>query len=183
VPMAPFERKLTAPRRKAIFTARLEHNVQLKEIVRRAKTGELIPGDPFDITLEYVSRLCVQEQRRRAGRYESPLADKPHRDAVELLRRGCIGVADMIVTEMLETGRKRPKDLDPKRLQEAIKAATMAAALPAPNEDAPLAPGQTRDGKRSSGERVRGGETGALMRALRDGARNGDEGEATDGRG
>jgi hypothetical protein len=61
----------------------------------------------------------------------------PHRDAIEELRRGCIGVAEDLMTDLRAVSSRKPRDLDPKRLQEAIKAVALAAAIPARDERAP----------------------------------------------
>lgn len=172
--MARFEKKYAGERRQAMFRAHFEHDITYAEIARRAKSGELVKDDPFDIPPQYVGELCRAEKDRRAGRYDSPLAEKPHRDSIEQLRRGCIGAADDLLTDYRAMTRKKPGQADPKRLAEIIKMVLLAASIPAPNEEAPLAPGQQKDGKRPSGERIRHGETGALLRAMQDEAKNGE---------
>lgn len=166
--MRPFEKKYTPTRLQAVYRARFEQRMTLKRIMAKAAAGELVPGDPFTCEITYLSRLCAAEERRRTGRYESPVADKPHRDAIEQLRRGCITLADRLLTDL---EARKPKDhLDARAraraLQEAIRAVTMASAMPARNEDAPLAPGKQKNGVRPSG-RVYGGGVGALLEAAR----------------
>jgi hypothetical protein len=158
----------THARKRAIFKARFEWDWGYQEIETSAVKGELIPGDPFPAKWQRIGKLCREEEARRRGKYDSQLAEKPHRDAIEVLRRAVIGVADHLLTDLMNT---KACEVDPKRLQEAIKAVTLAASIPAPNEEAPLAPGQQKDGKRPSGERVR---TGTLLAAMRQETRNGE---------
>jgi hypothetical protein len=72
-----------------------------------------------------------------------------------------------------------PAKLDVKRAQELAKLVTFVSTIPARNEDAPLAPGKTVDGKRPSGEKIRG-RMGALLAAAQAEAQNG-EGPPDDG--
>jgi hypothetical protein len=133
----PFVKKYAGAQRQAIFKARFEHHLSYTEIARRAVTGELTPGEPWQINWQYIGKLCREEEHRRAGRFTSNLANMPHRDAIEELRRGCIGVAEDLMTDLRAISSRKPRDLDPKRLQEAIKAVALAAAIPARDERAP----------------------------------------------
>jgi hypothetical protein len=169
----PFQAKYAGQRRQEIFRARFELGLPYEEIARRAREGELIFSDPFEISWQYVGNLCRGEEKRRAGRFDSRLADMPHRDAVEELRRGAIGVAEDILVDLRATSQKHPERADPKRLQEAIKAIALASSIPARHEPAPAAklpkihaprvvtePSTSGTGKLPS-------RTGALMRAHR----------------
>jgi len=170
----PFQAKYAGQRRQEIFRARFELGLPYEEIARRAREGELIFSDPFEISWQYVGNLCRAEEKRRAGRFDSKLADKPHRDAVEELRRGCIGVAEDILIDLRATSQKHPERADPKRLQEAIKAVALAASIPARDEPAPPAKGpgiKAPATPQARAETFNGGNTptrtGALMRAHR----------------
>jgi hypothetical protein len=127
----PFVKKYAGAQRQAIFKARFEHHLSYTEIARRAVSGELTPGEPWQINWQYIGKLCREEEHRRAGRFTSNLAKMPHRDAIEELRRGCIGVAEDLMTDLRAISSRKPRDLDPKRLQEAIKAVALAAGVAA----------------------------------------------------
>jgi hypothetical protein len=164
--MPPFERKYTAERTKAIYRARFEHGCTHNEIARRAQAGELVPGDPFKVPVGYVGKLCRAEEQRRALRFRSPLADKPHRDAIEELRRGLIAAADDMLSDYRALAKRKPANADPARGREIARLIREAAAIPTPKTDTPQAPGQRRDGQREGGE-TRGGTAGSLLTAHR----------------
>jgi hypothetical protein len=111
----PFVKKYAGAQRQAIFKARFEHHLSYTEIARRAVSGELTPGEPWQINWQYIGKLCREEEHRRAGRFTSNLANMPHRDAIEELRRGCIGVAEDLMTDLRAISSRKPRDLDPKR--------------------------------------------------------------------
>jgi hypothetical protein len=117
----PFERRYAGEQRQAIFRARFELAMTYQEIERRAASGELVEGQPFPISWQVIGNLCRQEERRRRGRFDSKLADMPHRDAIEELRRAALGVAEDLMVDLRAISEKRPRDVDPKRLQELIK--------------------------------------------------------------
>jgi hypothetical protein len=96
-----------------------------------------VEGQPFPISWQVIGNLCRQEERRRRGRFDSKLADMPHRDAIEELRRAALGVAEDLMVDLRAISEKRPRDVDPKRLQELIKATSLAASLPSRDEPAP----------------------------------------------
>jgi hypothetical protein len=125
----PFERRYAGEQRQAIFRARFELAMTYQEIERRAASGELVEGQPFPISWQVIGNLCRQEERRRRGRFDSKLADMPHRDAIEELRRAALGVAEDLMVDLRAISEKRPRDVDPKRLQELIKATSLAASL------------------------------------------------------
>jgi hypothetical protein len=163
----PFERKYAGNQRKAIFRARFEYDLAYTEIEKRAKNGTLIPGEPFDIGWQTIGNLCRKEGERRRGRFDSKLADIPHRDAIEELRRAALGVAEDLMVDMRATSQKKPGDVDPKRLQELIKATNLAASLPTRTEAAP-APKLPVDRDRAGAGGGDGARTGAMMRAHRE---------------
>jgi hypothetical protein len=177
--MPPFKKKYAGERRQAMFKAHFDDEITYSEISRMAAAGQLIPGDSFTIPPQYVGELCRAERERRAGQFVTPLAAMPHRDAVEELRRRALGIADYLSTDAMAIARKTPAKLDVKRAQELAKLVTFVSTIPARNEDAPLAPGKTVDGKRPSGEKIRG-RMGALLAAAQAEAQNG-EGPPDDG--
>lgn len=162
--MPAFQRKVTAEQRKAIFQARFEHGHTYAEVHRRATEGELDCGK-VDVSLDYIGRLCRNEEKRRALRFRSPLADRPHRDAIEELRRGLIAAGDDMLTEL--RGRKA-KDQDPERARQIARLVREASAIPIPKADTPLAPGAKQDGRREGAE-TKGGTAGSLLSAHRNG--------------
>jgi hypothetical protein len=164
--MKAFQRKYSATKIHAIHEARFAKNLSYRQIVNLAKTGELVAGEPFDIGIEYVGELCRAENKRRAGKVESALADKPHRDAIEILRRRLISTADSMVRYYEEQAKKKPQDFDAAKFRQVIACAREAASLPAPKEDKPPAPGQSQDGRRRD-EQTRTGPAGALLAAMR----------------
>jgi hypothetical protein len=105
----PFERRYAGNQRKAVFKARFELDLAYVEIERRARNGTLIPGEPFDIGWQVIGNLCRKEAERRRGRFDSKLADMPHRDAIEELRRAALGVAEDLMVDMRATSQKKPR--------------------------------------------------------------------------
>jgi hypothetical protein len=179
----PFERRYAGEQRQAIFRARFELAMTYQEIERRAASGELIEGQPFPISWQVIGNLCRQEERRRRGRFDSKLADMPHRDAIEELRRAALGVAEDLMVDLRAISEKRPRDVDPKRLQELIKATSLAASLPSRDEPAP-APRVPNDRLIPGAGMTDGAKTGAMMRAHRETVRARKHGpEASNGGG
>lgn len=166
--MTAFKKKYAGERRQAMFRAHFEHDITYSEISRRAATGQLVPGDPFTIPPQYVGELCRQERDRRAGQFSSPLADKPHRDAVEDLRRRAIGIADYMSTDMLAIARKHPERVDPKRAQELARLVTYISSIPAASGE-PTAAAEPR----KPADRIRG-KMGALLAAAQAETQNGE---------
>jgi hypothetical protein len=161
--MAPFDRKYSPTRMKAIYRARFELGLSYPEIAKKAQAGEIVAGDPFEIGAYYVGECCRKEEKRRALRFTSPLADKPHRDAIEELRRGLIAAADDMLTEL--RGRK-PANVDPERARQIARLVREASAIPIPKADIPAKPGEHRDGQREGGI-TRHGQAGSLLAAHR----------------
>jgi hypothetical protein len=166
--MAPFDRKYSPTRMKAIYRARFELGYSYPEIAKKAQAGEIVAGDPFEIGAYYVGECCRKEEKRRALRFTSPLADKPHRDAIEELRRGLIAAADDMLTEL--RGRK-PANVDPERARQIARLVREASAIPIPKADIPAKPGQHREGHREGGI-TRSGQAGSLLAAHRGVSRN-----------
>lgn len=164
--MPKFEKKYAGERRTAIFRARFELDQTYKAISQQARTGELVPGDKFEIPPEYVGKLCREEEKRRAGRFTSPLADKPHRDAIEELRRGLIAAAEDMLSDFRSIARKTPAKADPVRGRQIVAMVREASSLPIRKDEAPPAPGQQRDGQ-TNGPKTRTGPGGQLLAAMR----------------
>ena len=75
-------------------------------------------------------RDLASQFRRRAGRAAS-LADEPHRDAIEKLRRRAVGAADGLLDSYEDELRRRPGKAEPERLRQIVRVIREAAALPA----------------------------------------------------
>jgi hypothetical protein len=157
--MRPFEQRYNAATKRAIYDARFARGLSYKRIATLAQDGELIPGETLPIGHEYVGQLCRKEAERRAGKTESALADKPHRDAVEILRRRMIAAADAMSAEYERVATKHPEKADPERGRLIARLLREAAALPAQKADTPLAPGANANGQRE------GAETGGSQEA------------------
>jgi hypothetical protein len=138
--MAAFERKYAGERLRAILAARFDKGLSFPEISKRAKAGELVPDDPFEISTGYLGKLCAREAKARELRFTSPLADKPHRDAIEELRRGLVAAADDMLTDYRNVAKKTPAKADPGRGREIARLIREAAAIPAQKEDTPPKP-------------------------------------------
>lgn len=169
--MAPFDRKLSAEQRKLIYQARFEHGQTYTQITRRVLAGELGAGEPVQISPDYVGRICRAEEKKRHLRFSSPLADKPHRDAIEELRRGLIAAADDMLTDYRRLAKRSPAKADVARGREIARLIREAAAIPAKKEDTPAAPGQKTNGTQTEGP-TRSGVGGALLTAMRQSATN-----------
>lgn len=172
--LAKFEKKYAGERRTAIYRARFELGLTYKEIARRAKAGELLADDPFEISAEYLGSLCRDEEHRRAGRFSSPLADKPHRDAIEDLRRGLIAAADDLLSDWRATCKKKPGSADPGRGREIARLIREAAAIPAQKQETPEKPGAKTNGHQNEGP-TRHGTAGALLNAMRSTTQSGPD--------
>lgn len=164
--MAPFERKYSAAAIQAIHDARFARNLTYKRIQSLARTGELVPGEQFDISTEYIGELCRKENQRRAGKVESRLADRPHKDAIEVLRRRMISAADSISKHYDELAAKNPAKVDVARGREITRLVREAIALPGPKDETPNAPGTKVNGHQNEGP-TRSGEAGSLLNAMR----------------
>src|SRR5690349_4839133 len=106
--MAPFERRYDAAKRRAIYEARFVKGLSYKRIARAAADGDLADVGAFEIGEYYIGELCRKEEKRRAGKTESALAEKPHRDAIEVLRRRLIAAADAMANEYERSATKSP---------------------------------------------------------------------------
>jgi hypothetical protein len=164
--MAAFERKYAGERLRAILAARFDKGLSFPEISKRAKAGELVPDDPFEISTGYLGKLCAREAKARELRFTSPLAEKPHRDAIEELRRGLVAAADDMLTDYRNVAKKTPAKADPGRGREIARLIREAAAIPAQKEDTPEKPGHKTNGKQTEGP-TRSGTGGALLDAMR----------------
>jgi hypothetical protein len=164
--MAAFERKYAGERLRAILAARFDKGLSFPEISKRAKAGELVPDDPFEISTGYLGKLCAREAKARELRFTSPLAEKPHRDAIEELRRGLVAAADDMLTDYRNVAKKTPAKADPGRGREIARLIREAAAIPAMREDTPQKPGHKTNGQTTEGQ-TRHGPAGQLLAAMR----------------
>lgn len=168
----PFKRVHSDARRHAVTIARVDKHWPISRILAAAAAGDLVPGDPFKITAGYVSELARREVERRAKTEESPLANAPHRDAVETLRRRCVSSADKLLTSFDRILDKDPEKADPERLRQIVRVVREAAALPERKDETPRAPGSAQGGPRTE-QASRHGEAGRLIAAMRQADTNG----------
>jgi hypothetical protein len=114
--MPAFDEKFSDEQRDAAAHARVELGMTYRRIVELAADGQLEHRgrkvDPFKISPEYVKDLANKLVRQRAGKAPSKLADRPHHDAVEILRRRTVACADALLEEYEKTLRKRPQEAE-----------------------------------------------------------------------
>lgn len=132
----------------------------LTSISRMAKVGELAwegqKLEPFDVPDATVRDIVRTEERRRAGAAHSDLVNKPHHDAVEMLRRRMISLLDHETLRLEDAQRAKPKvALDAEHARKLVRVLRELAALPAPGERGER-PGATvpGTGKPRAGEAV-----------------------------
>ena len=158
-----FNEKYSHEQRDAMAQAHVDLGLTAKRVVDMAAAGELsLNGQrlpPFQATASTVRDKARQLRRRRAGQTSSRLADQPHRDAVETLRRRLVSAADVALTR-LERDLAKPKlKPDVEQLRQIARAGREIAALPGRDDPRPPAPGLKVNGRggRSDGGTTQGG--------------------------
>jgi hypothetical protein len=163
--MPAFDEKFCDEQRDAAAHARVELGMTYRRIVELAADGQLEHRgrkvDPFKISPEYVKDLANKLVRQRAGKTPSKLADRPHHDAVEILRRRTVACADALLEEYEKTLRKRPQEAEPKRLREIVDLIRYLSQLSPAQRATSTA---TRDEKAPDPRR---GSVGVLLREVR----------------
>lgn len=166
--MGNFQRKWTPEQHEAMASARLDRRMTYKRITELARAGELSAPDggklePFAPPLSTVASIARDAKKRRMGEQVSELAQLPHRDAIDALRRRFLSACDA----MLKDWEKMPAaKRDPERLRQIVRCAREAQALPDRAEPAKPAPGQKTNGD-VQGATTQGGLGGSLLAAHR----------------
>lgn len=163
--MPPFERKYTATMMKAIYDAKFARALSYPRIAELAGTGELVAGQPFEISAYYVGEKCRAEQKRRRGKDPSALAKLAPKDSGEFMRVSLLNLWD---SERLALEREKEGKRDLAKFDQLAKVALTIARLPGPKDDTPRNPA-TRDAEGNRGPELRGGLGGQLIKAMRDG--------------
>jgi hypothetical protein len=172
--MPTFDHVYTDQQREALATAYEDRRVRpAARVAELAAAGELtLDGDklaPF-ATTENTVRDCARKLRnRRAGELKSSLATLPPRDAVEVLRRRLISLADRELS-VLEHSRRGKVQIE--RLRQIVRVVREASALPGPDDPRPAQPGQRKPGTgEHEGGRTSGGMAAAILGAASQSAR------------
>jgi len=170
--------KYTPEQRAAAAEAYVDRGVRpARRVAELAAAGELIPGQRFEISPDYVLKLAAALRRRRAGEASSALARQPPRDAVEAIRRRLAAAIDHELTLIETLQRRRGRDDRDvlERLRQIARLSREFAALPGPTDPRPVPPGQRHidpatGESRNNGGPIRGGLAGAMLRDIRQAA-------------
>jgi hypothetical protein len=119
--------------------------------------------EPFE-TNEGTVRDLARNLRLRTigGKRATPLENRPHRDAIETLRRRLITTADVLLRDLERQSAKAPGTVNLERLRQIARMVREAAALPGPDDPRPPAPGVQVGGFRNGGT-TRGGLAGRIL--------------------
>jgi hypothetical protein len=166
----PFDEKLTDDQREAAGLRYIDTEDTGKEVARKAQAGELtLRGEPvgaFEIAPSYAAQLGARIKKQRLGHTASKAADLPHRDAIEVLRRRLIAVAESVVADLEKKAARDPANLDLERHRQAVRCVFEASKLPTATSPAPPSE-HTRDTNGQKGPRTMGGMAGALLKEHR----------------
>lgn len=160
-----FERRITNEMRAAVHDAGIARGLTHKRIAELAATGELLAGEPFDISWEYVGELVRKERKRREGKAASKLALMGPADSVETLRIRLVNLAD---SEALHLERAKEGQLDIDRAERLAKLVHAIARIPAVKDERPKRALGSRDENGDRGPETKVGLGGALLKAHRD---------------
>lgn len=166
--MGAFQRKHGQETRDAVVAAYLDRGIRpLTRVLRSLAAGELEhDGKPCEAEQvnEHTARAwCREEEQRRAGRTESPLAKMEPRDAIEHLRVELLNAAHWTIQR--EKRRREKQDLE--RLRQAARLVREAAAIPSRNDPRPAAPGQRGADGEHNGGHTTGGLAGQILAAAK----------------
>jgi hypothetical protein len=171
--MPPFTAKYTDEQREAVAQAYEDRGIRPARRIRElAQAGELTwkgePLEAFDMPEPSILCYAGNLRRKRAGKVKSTLADLPHRDAVESLRRRLLAAADQHLIDYEKAQKKPGAKPDPELLRQIARATREIAAMPGPKEPKPVAPGQRRrNGDGHEDGRTGGGIAGQILAAHR----------------
>lgn len=161
----PFTAKYTTQQKDACVSAVLDKGVKPYTLVAKLAAEGALTGEPFNIDPLYIGRLARDAKRRRLGLNATKLEALPPRDAVEVLRRRMLAIAEHHI-DRLERKDKANK-LTPKETADVIRVLRELAALPGPDQARPVKPGAKIPGEnRNNGGPTRGGLAGAMLRDL-----------------
>jgi hypothetical protein len=157
----PVTERWTDEQRAAVAIAVVERGLSASTAAALAAAGDLKGADgnrlePFPMPATSVRTYVARYRRKRAGGIDSPLAELPHRDAVEQVRRR---FANVIAAELEHLERQKAGTRDLERLRQLKRAAREWAALPDRTEPRPVKPGARADGKRQGAETKPGTDT------------------------
>lgn len=165
-----FDQTLTDEQREAAGLRYADTEDTGVEVVRKAAAGELtLRGEPvgaFEVSPSYVAQLGNRLKKQRLGKTASKTADLPHRDAIEVLRRRLIAVAESVIEDLEKKAAKDPASLDLERHRQAVRCVFEASKLPTASSAAPPSK-DTRDSNGRKGPHTEGGMAGALLKEHR----------------
>jgi hypothetical protein len=157
--VARFEQRYTAAQKEAAVHASVDRGIPGNRILQMAAAGELRDqrGDPvprFTMPLPTLRSYAHEERKRRRGDTKRPVAQLPHRDAIEQLRSRIVVLADTELERLEKQQRKGTTKLDLQRASQVLRLIREAAALPDRTDARPVAPGarQPSTGKRTPGD-------------------------------
>lgn len=170
--MPPWTPKYSDDEKAACVAAYLDRGIRpARRIAELGARGELqhngrnLPA--FTIDAQYISHLCGIERRKRAGRTQSRVADKPHRDAIDILRKRCIAAADALLADYEKQVKRKPETASVKRLMDILAVLTRAAAMPTKDDPRPATPGQRIPGTGDHAPKAGGALAGQILDAAR----------------
>lgn len=165
----PFDEKLTDDQREAAALRYIDTEDTGREVARKAAAGELtLRGEPvpaFEIAPSYAAQLGIKMRNKRTGKAATKVADMPHRDAIEVLRRRLVSVGDSVVAALEKQAEKEPTKVDLERLRQAGRVVVELGRIPAATEPQQSAQTKAADGRRMAP--TSGGLAGALVREHR----------------
>lgn len=153
--MAAWERKYSDEERTALEEAYLDRGIRpVKRIKALAEAGELpyngaqLPA--FTVPLSTIYDLGRTAKQRRSGVIHSELADGDPDDAIEVIRKRLLSVADHETKRLVKAAKRDKTPANAKELQGWARALREAAAIPARHQQRlPIQPGlPARDGTR-----------------------------------
>lgn len=170
--MPLYVEKYTDDQRDAMAHAFEDRKVRpAQRVVDLAARGELEHrGErlaPFEANAESVRHYARLMRKRRAGQVSSHLAEKPHKDATEALRRRLVNAADAMLAHFERVQKRSPEKADPQRLREIARTVLEIKRLD-PDTETRVASAGTRDATTGrTGPQTKGGLAGALLNAHR----------------
>lgn len=164
--MAPFQAKYSEDQRETVRRAGLDLGIAPKDIARMAGRGELklrgVPMAPFQIPVGSVYGLIREERKRREGKELSNLVNKPHLDAVEVLRQRMISLGDTETLRMEKAQKAKPSaPIDAEHARKMARFLRELAAMPPPGRPGP------QPGKWVPGEGKPAGEAEAAPNSMK----------------
>jgi hypothetical protein len=164
----PWDAKYTDEQKEACALARIDGGRTARRVAEMAAAGELrLKGEPvgvFDISPNYVNQLGQKLKRDRSGKTASKVAELPHHDGVEVMRRRLMAGADLMMAAWEKAAEKHPEKADTERHRQITRCVLEASKLPGPGDPrtTPHTAIDPATGKR--GTETRGGLAGALLK-------------------